>query len=119
MQNDTHPRPLMFTGDRRTVFAIELAHDMRSAGWVAREHVTSTRTVFLGYYEMGSDDEPPYVYDPVCGDCGCLRERHGGSLSCYRASNSTWPLTRPPRGLRPYNGKSGRLSASKSSTLKP
>ena len=74
MENETHPRPLMTLGDRHTIFALELAHDMRAAGWVPREHVTSIGVVFLGYYPLGSDDEPPYVYDPVCEDCGCLRE---------------------------------------------
>lgn len=74
MRIESPERALRFVSDRHTVFALELAHDMRAAGWIPREHVTSRGRVFLGYYPVGSDEEPPYVYDPVCEDCGCLRQ---------------------------------------------
>ena len=78
MKTGLPPMALVMVGDRRTIFALELAHDMRAEGWVPREHMTSKGEVFLGYYPLGSDQEPPYVYDPVCEDCGCLRELCGG-----------------------------------------
>ena len=43
-------------------------------GWIPREHVTSGGRVFLGYYPPDGGEENPYVYDPVCDECGCLRD---------------------------------------------
>ena len=54
-------------------FRDRLAIELTVAGFTPVEHQTSDSKRYIMYTLPDRDPELPYVFDPVCGDCGCLR----------------------------------------------